>query len=258
MPEGSITEAEFAQGTKEGRWRKPVEKLRALDKTDPKYKNSKQGLPAITISAELRTRDKSTPLKGKLKKHSGYICLDIDAQDNPKLDVRKLMDKDCLMQFVSCSGKGIKIIYKCKVAKDAAEHRRIFDACVERLEKMGVQIKVDPMVKSITSLQFVTFDPKLYHNPKTKLVIQPLPPIKRKTTKPSEDQQKELEKLNEYIEAIPKGKDITKKYDDWFAIAAGLSYSLGEAGREPFHKLSKNYAGYSELECDEFYDALLV
>lgn len=254
-PDEQLSVEEFVKRIKEGFWQKQVIKLRGI-KDLRSYKKTKESLPGVTISGEYKTRDKYTPVKERLKNHSGLIALDIDKKDNPKIRTQDLIDNQCLFQYVSCSGEGIKIIYKCKKTKDPAEHRRIYDAAVLRLEKKGIKLKVDPIVKSIASLQYVSVDPAIYFIPKTKLVINPLPPIKTKRVPPSADQKKDIDQLEEYIEALG-GADVTEKYEDWLQIGMGLSYSLGESGRPVFHKISANYKDYDKGEADEKFDALV-
>lgn len=254
-PDERITMDELVKRIKEGHWSKVVDRLRNI-KDLRYYKKAKEALPGVTISGDFKTRDKFTKIKDRLIKHSGYICLDLDRKDNPMMRVQDLIDSHCLCQFVSCSGEGIKIVYKCTTTKDSAVHRRIYDAAVQRLDKKGIKLKVDPMVKNIMSLQYVSYDPNIFYFPKTKLVIKPLPPIKIKKVRPSVDQKKEIEQLNDYIKALGN-KDITGVYDDWVKIGMGLTYSLGEAGRTPFHLLSKNYKTYSKEDTDEKYDDLL-
>lgn len=245
---------EFITDVKSGRWAKMVAKLRQLK--GHHYKKAKENFPGITISGNFKSRAKSESLTERLLAHSGYICLDIDAKDNPKLRIHDLIDNECLAQFVSAGGKGIKIIYRCSPTTEAAVHRRIYDAAVERLRAQGIKLKVDPIVKSIASIQFVTHDPEAYYLPKTKLVIKPLPPIVRKKIAPTTEVSEHIKQLEQYIEALGK-KDITTDYNNWLTIAFGLSFSLGENGRSCFHKLSQHYKGYSVEECDEKYDSCL-
>lgn len=248
-PSRNITFAEFINMLKSGEWQKLILNLRSKDEKG--FKRLKKKLPAVTISGVFTTRK-------KIKNHSGYIALDIDRHDNELMRVQDLVDNECLAQYVSCSGQGIKIIYRCKVTIDPAEHRRIYDAAVERLEKKGIKLKVDPAVKSLGSLQYVSFDPNVFYNPKTKLVIKPLKPIKRKAITTISDT-KTIDELVNYIEVLGK-RDVTCDpggYDKWLNIAFGLSYSLDEAGREIFHKLSCNHPKYTVDECNELYDACL-
>lgn len=254
-PDDKLTLDDFTERIKTGYWKKIVEQLRAK-KEQVAFKKLKIKLPAVTVSGDFKTRDKQVDLAHRLKSHSGLICLDVDRKDNPKLRTGDLVDKECIAQFLSCSGEGLKIIYQCTPVKTAEEHRRIYDAAVLRLEKKGITLKVDPIVKSIASLQYVSYDPELFYNKKTRLVLRPLPPIKRPKAKPSADTSKDLEQLGAYVDALA-GKDVTKDYEDWLLIMFGLSYSLGEAGRAVMHRICEAYPEYSMLECDEKYDICL-
>ncbi len=255
LPEDKLTLSDFVERIRTGYWKKPVEALRSK-KEQTIFKKLKNNLPAVTISGDFKTRDKNIVLAKKLKQHTGLICLDVDRKDNPKLRTGDLVDKECIAQFLSCSGEGLKIIYACKPVRTAEEHRRIYDAAVLRLEKKGIALKIDPIVKSIASLQYVSYDPELTFNPKSKLVIKPLAPIKRPKAKPSPDAKKDVEQLEAYVAALA-GKDVTGDYESWMLIMFGLSYSLGEAGRPVMHKICEAYSDYSMLECDEKYDSCL-
>lgn len=253
-PVEAITIEKLLNYIQYGKWIKQIQALRDADSA--KYNRLKNNLPAVTVSGTFTNRDKQTPIEDRLIKHSGFICIDIDRADNPKMRVKDLVDKECFAQFVSCSGEGMKIIYRCKPVATAAEHRRIYDAVLQRLAKSGIKLKVDPVVKSLASLQYVTYDPDLYHNAKTKLVVSPLPPLKKNKKSVSEDALKDLEQLNSYIDSLGD-RDVTKSYENWLLICFGLTYSLGELGREPFHRLSANYEGYSESETNEKFDSCL-
>lgn len=255
-PLGHYEMKDIVNKIKTGFWRKAVENVRAK-RSSPNYKLLKEGLPAVSVSGEFKTRNKNQTLSERLTKHSGLICLDVDKKDNPKMRTKDLIDRECLYQYASCSGEGIKIVYRCKQVTTAEEHKRIYDAAVKRLEHLGVVLKVDPIVKSIASLQYVSYDPELFANEKTKLVIQPLPQIKVKKKEPSKDISSDLEQLNSYVEALGN-TDITTTYEDWLLVVFGLSYSFGEHGREMMHKICANYKGYSKIECDEKYDACLL
>lgn len=255
LPMESITLEELIERIKNGFWSKIVVSLR--EKKDSKdYKKIKSQLPAITISGEFKSRTSYIPVGQRLIKHSCYIALDIDKKDNPKIRVKDLVDRECFAQFISCGGEGIKIIYRCTATKDAAEHRRIYDSAVERLQKKGIKINVDPIVKSIASLQYVSYDPEAFYFPKSKLVIKPLPVKKIKVKKPSENVAKDLVELNSYIDSLGD-KDVTESYENWLNVAFGLTYSLDEHGRESFHRISKNYKDYNKDVCNDMYDACL-
>lgn len=254
-PTSSYTLASFIDEIKNGKWKKPIENLRS-QRSEAAFKKAKNSLPAVTVSGLFITRDKAVPVEKRLKTHTSLICIDVDKKDNPKMRIKDLIDPEALAQFTSCSGEGKKIIYSCAPTRDPAVHRRIYDAVIKRLADKGITIKVDPIVKSIASLQYVSFDSEAYYNPKSKLVIKPLPPIKIKKVPPSEDQEKEIEQLKIFISELGD-KDTTEEYENWLTIGLGLSYSLGESGRPLYHALSKNYEDYNKGEVDEKYDGLL-
>jgi hypothetical protein len=245
----------FIEAIKSGVWKKEVERVRA-SKGAKNYQALKAALPAVTGSGEFKTRNKEVPLQKRIKKHSEYIWLDVDKKDNPRMRTKDVIDPECAAQFVSCGGEGVKIIYRCEPTNDRHVQHRIYDAAVKRLEKMKIKLKVDPVVKSLANLQYVSFDPNAFINTKTKLVIKPGPAPKKLNVKPSDDVARELKQLDEYIEALGD-TDITTDYENWLLVALGLSYSLGEAGREPFHRLSSKYPGYSKVEADEKYDGCM-
>lgn len=254
-PDKVMTLEQFLFAIKSGQWKFAVLKLRAK-KNSSHYKTIKGNLPAVTISGEFKVRDKNLPIEKKIRAHSGLICLDIDKKDNPKMRTKDLIDPDCVAQFLSAGGEGLKIIYYCKKVKTEPEHRRIYDAAVARLVKRGIKIKVDPIVKSISSLQYVSYDEEIYENIDSNLCLKPLSPIKRKISKPTAEKEELLLQLDEYIDALGK-RDITKNYEDWLNVLFGIGYSIGESGRNAVHALSKNYKEYSTLECDEKFDSCL-
>jgi hypothetical protein len=51
--------------------------------------------------------------------------------------------------------------------------------------------------------------------------------------------------------------DITGDYSTWRNLGFALSDSLGEAGRDPFHRISKFHSEYNPKECDRQFDACL-
>lgn len=253
-PTKTLTLEQLVDMVKSGVWAKDVLNLRKTN-DEHIYKRLKDKLPAVTISGDFKTRDKFKTLDKRLKNHTGYICLDVDKKDNPRMRTKDLIDRDAVAEFVSAGGEGKKIIYYCKPVKGADEHRRIFDTAINRLAEKGITIKVDPIVKSIASLQYVTFDPLAYFNPKSKVVLQPAKAVERKKVVKGEVGPL-LEQVEDYVRALGS-KDVTSSYENWMLLLFGLSYSLGEAGRPIMHKICKNYKGYSKLECDEKYDSFL-
>tara|TARA_R110001583_G_scaffold195514_2_gene374799 strand:- start:2935 stop:4674 length:1740 start_codon:yes stop_codon:yes gene_type:complete len=64
--------------------------------------------------------------------------------------------------------------------------------------------------------------------------------------------------IETYINALEQsGIDITDTYDKWRDIGFAISEEYGEAGRDYYHRISKNYSGYDHKECDEQYNKCL-
>ena len=55
--------------------------------------------------------------------------------------------------------------------------------------------------------------------------------------------------IESYISAIEQsGTDITGSYATWRDLGFALAEEYGETGRDYFHRISKNYAGYDTKE----------
>ena len=64
--------------------------------------------------------------------------------------------------------------------------------------------------------------------------------------------------IESYITAIEQsGTDITGNYATWRDLGFALAEEYAESGRDYFHRISKNYAGYDTKECDEQFNKCL-
>ncbi|NNE32226.1 MAG: DUF3987 domain-containing protein [Winogradskyella sp.] len=64
--------------------------------------------------------------------------------------------------------------------------------------------------------------------------------------------------IESYISAIEQSStDITGSYATWRDLGFALAEEYGETGRDYFHRISKNYAGYDTKECDAQFDKCL-
>lgn len=64
--------------------------------------------------------------------------------------------------------------------------------------------------------------------------------------------------IESYISAIEQsGTDITGGYATWRDLGFALAEEYGETGRDYFHRISKNYAGYDAKECDAQFNKCL-
>lgn len=79
-----------------------------------------------------------------------------------------------------------------------------------------------------------------------------------KSSLPATDSQiptNELEIIVARLEASQV--DITAGYSDWCNIGFAIAAELGEAGREYYHRISRFYPKYSQIDCDKQYDNCL-
>ena len=217
----------------------------------------KRTLPQATISGVFSP----TRAKNNLSQHSGLICVDIDAKDNPEIkDWERLkQDLSVLPQIAYCalsvSGKGLFVIIPLRYPQ---KHLLQFRQLQMDFSKMGIVI--DQACSDITRLRCLSYDehpiisedatlykgvyvekPK-YHSFHPYLIYK------------GENTLAEVaaccRKINE------RGIDITTSYDDWLKVGCALA-TLGENGRTLFHICSQQNAKYNVAKTDKMFTDLL-
>ncbi len=217
----------------------------------------KRTLPQATISGVFSP----TRAKNNLSQHSGLICVDIDAKDNPEIkDWERLkQDLSVLPQIAYCalsvSGKGLFVIIPLRYPQ---KHLLQFRQLQMDFSKMGIVI--DQACSDITRLRCLSYDehpiisedatlykgvyvekPK-YHS------FHPYLIYKGENTLAEVDAC--CRKINE------RGIDITTSYDDWLKVGCAL-VTLGENGRTLFHICSQQNAKYNVAKTDKMFTDLL-
>lgn len=143
------------------RFKAQVEKYRAC--SDPEKRRLMKGdLKCITPSGTFKERRESCIIK-----HTGLLCIDVDAKDNPMIDLensKEIIGKHCPFLYyagLSVSGEGIFLIFR--ILKPEL-HKQHFEALAKLLYmKFGLQ--VDSCVKNPTSLRVASYDVNPYYNP---------------------------------------------------------------------------------------------
>lgn len=233
--------------------------IKNIRKTEDKEKriNLKKSLPAFTVSGLFE----KTRKKENLKKHSGYICLDLDPFIN---GVKNFDDIEFVKNslktseftysvFKSASGKGLAWI----VRIESNHHERAFDGLRQYLfNTLG--ILCDETCKDISRLRYVSFDPDIFINQKAKTFKQYVKKEtkgKRKTRENEKPPIEDLEKQKERIESLLKrlNKDITGDYHKWLRIGFAIASSFGEEGEKYFLQISKFYPLYDEYKAKRQY-----
>lgn len=212
----------------------------------------KKKLPAITPSGifkDMRGAD-------SLVRHSGLICIDIDAKDNAGVTgfnnlKEYIADLDCVAYCgLSVSGKGFFVIIPIASPKKHKEH---FEAL--KIDFAACGLKIDSACGDVSRLRFASYDDQPYINQFAKpygRIIYRKP--KRRVSLNTEINPR----LIELVEAIEESEtDITGGYHTWFELACALAGTYGEGGRELFHRISVFYPSYEVDRTDTEYDKVL-
>jgi hypothetical protein len=222
---------------------------------------AKQQLPAVTLSAVLKTRKADVPIQDKIESYTGLIQIDFDKiEDIPGLIAKLKQDPYTVFVCISPSGTGVKTAI---ISPSIEQHQQVFlDAERYFLEKY--KTKIDPSVKDIGRFMFLTFDPDLYVKPVENWIYFEIVdyPIAVEIRKP---EKKEIKKeypssmeIEKFIQTIEHNQiDITSNRGEWLKIAYAIINEYGEKGREYFHRISIFYPKYSRKEADNFYSSLM-
>lgn len=152
---------EILRGIRAGKWKSEVETVRCAFLIDDESGNQrKKLLPAVLFSGVFAQR-----CAKQLRTHSGVICVDLDAKENPSLktdmvEVRRRIETDShtLAVFLSPSGSGLKVLIRCDPNRP---HSDSFDACRRHFsETFG--LRIDEACKDVCRLCFVSYDPDLF------------------------------------------------------------------------------------------------
>ena len=233
-----------------------IMKLRTIANKDERNV-IKRTLPQATISGVFSP----TRAKNNLSQHSGLICVDIDAKDNPEIkDWERLkQDLSVLPQIAYCalsvSGKGLFVIIPLRYPQ---KHLLQFRQLQMDFSKMGIVI--DQACSDITRLRCLSYDEHPIINEDATLyegvyVEKPKyhsfhPYLIYKGENTLAEVAACCRKINE------RGIDITTSYDDWLKVGCALA-TLGENGRTLFHICSQQNAKYNVAKTDKMFTDLL-
>lgn len=231
-------------------------RLRAV--FDKEKRNAlKRSLPQATISGVFSP----TRAKNNLSQHSGLICVDIDAKDNPDiLDWETLkQDLSVLPQIAYCalsvSGKGLFLVIPLRYPE---KHLQQFRQLQIDFRKMGIMI--DSACSDITRLRCLSYDEHPIINENATLyegVYVEKPKHKSFPTcfiYEGENTSAEVAVCCRKIQQC--GIDITASYDDWLKVGCALA-TLGERGRSLFHICSRQNAKYNAAKTYKMFTDLL-
>jgi predicted P-loop ATPase len=219
---------------KSGYWKEQVELVRS-EQDNERKKVIKKTLPAVTIGGVFNKRNELS-----LETHSGFICIDIDGYtDRSKINA----DEYTYASFISCGGNGFAVI--CKI--DPNKHKDSYNF-ISEYYFLNYGITVDPAPKNVASARFVSYDPEVFINLKSKK-------LKFKVEK--------KKKLNNISVVIPKteigdlvlqvDKSVIEDYSDYISLSFALAGSLGLEGKDYFHRLCSFSPKYDHAQAEKQY-----
>ena len=234
---GVFTLQDFLNFVKFGRWQDDVTKVRN-EKDKGKRTALKKLCQSVTISGTFNERKEALILE-----HSGFICIDIDNfTDKSKI----LIDPYTYSCFDSISANGFCIIVKI----DPKKHKESF-RWLQKYYYESYHITVDSAPQNPASLRYISYDPNLFLNEKSKL---------SKTIAKDPPKPKSLpvvlgsDKVAEYVrEAVGLGYDLAADYKSYFNLSCAIWDGFGEAGREYFHALCQVSPKYNAPDADKQY-----
>lgn len=239
-PLRNLSEQEFFDGIKNGQWQDEV-----LDYRTGKIEKTK--LHCLTPSGVFSQREIKY-----LVQHSNVICLDVDSKDQicefNIEDIKK--DEFVYVIHESCTGNGGYAIY---VKIDGNKHLDAFLG-LEEYFFINYSIVLDKACKDVSRLRFVSYDPFLYQNNKSKIF--------KKYLKKKEIQKKQLTTIvvkSDFDEMVNKASSMNlfDDYNDYITLCFALVSEFGENGRNYFHRLCESSNKYNFEKSEKHYSQAL-
>lgn len=226
------------------KWKDLSDQVR--NETDKEIRNQhKRRLPCCTPSGLFKRRNKVD-----LIKHSGYICIDIDEEDNPRIDdwqgfVTELGHlKETVFAGLSVSGNGAFSLIQ---ISDPMQHELHFKALEEDYLRYGIVI--DHACKDVSRLRIYSYNEQPYINSNASVYTRKFKPAVNKNNFYSGSQ--DVDKLVSKI--VDANINIVPDYKSWFEVAGALANI--DNGRELFHAISSiDAVKYNYKECDKQFD----
>ena len=255
-----------------------TQQIRSVSNPDPKQAKDernliKKRLPHIVFGGEFSHRS----IKGLIKS-SDLIILDFDHIGTPEQveDLKRTLSGDTelnpLLLFVSPSGDGLKVVVPTKQNITGDPDFKSSMRSLSNYIGQRYGLEIDPSGKDISRTCFLSYDPlAIYKDPQEGFDIVKWTPVQEEKRIPQEWDNRplrekmrlssgvlsDLERAEIAVEDIESsGVDITGTYYDWMRVGFALS-TLGEAGRDLFHRVSRFHPDYSQKGTDEQFDKCL-
>lgn len=251
-----------------------IRQLRGISNPDPEQakeekKRLKKRLPHIVFGGEFSYR----AIKG-LTKPSDLICLDFDhiGDSSQVEDLKETLSGDTelkpLLLFVSPSGDGLKVIVPIEQTIKGDEDFKLAYQSLTNYCEQTYNLTPDKSCKDISRSCFLSYDEfAILQDPQGGFDVEKWKPQPEERKPLRKDERPLRETMNlssgfltDYeraelaVEDIENsGIDITSDYGDWVRVGFALG-TLGESGRELFHRVSSLYPRYKRERVDSQFD----
>lgn len=242
-----ISMIDFLRGIKDGTWQDHVFTVR-LEKDKSKRSEIKRKAAGATISGSFESRKDAG-----LRKHSGFITMDIDDLEDVHATKRQLINDPYIYAgFESISGGGLCLIF----IIDGERHLDAFEGIAKYLYDT-YQLIVDQSCKNVSRLRYVSYDPQIHI--KEDAVI-----FKKYLPKPKKQKQNKVVYVEDDLDRIIKdmydrGVNICEDYRDWISVCYAIASEFGDTnkGLDHFHTLSSMSSKYNKQDTDKQYKSCL-
>jgi hypothetical protein len=256
--------------------------LRRLSEKRERQQYKGNHLDYVTPSALVRRRG-----SGGLMAHSGIIVMDIDGIESEErlMEIKRTLIADrempVAMVFRSPSGDGLKVWYAFDEAMVkhineggevdvGSKHKCYYEAmrCYLR-ERYAIECDA---TSDVMRACYLCCDEDAYYNSQPMVLSF----SEKCTTNNGLELQRKMHNSQlpllpstfslysdwDTVEALVRGielsgVDITGNYHQWMRIGFALASAFGEGGRGFYHRVSRFYSGYSNVECNRQYDRCL-
>lgn len=242
---------DFIKGIRDGEWQDDVLDTRIkLSKTeDKKEKNKIKAKNVLFRVSGSFSGQKDTDLR----KHSGFIAIDIDNVDNPN-KTKEVIKNDPYVYaaFLSISGKGLCLMFRI----DGGRHLDAFNGLAEYLYGT-YQLVADQSCKNVSRARYVSYDPHIIINEDAVLFKKYPPKPKKQKVNRIVYVESDLDRI--ITEIHNRGINLCEDYSDWISICYALVSQFGDTGtgRGYFHTLSSLSSKYNADDCDRQYKSCL-
>lgn len=234
--------SDYCEMIVKGKYQDLVLNARAVKKDEVKYKALKQKMPCITGSAIMNQGEKN---KANIKELNGLIVLDIDDEVNLQLVNKINSDQYTFISHRSFGGDGLCVFIKINPNK-----------FLESFNELGqyywdnFNLIIDQSCKNMNRLRFLSYDPYLYQNEKSKKFV-----AKAKL-------KKEVQKENfvfvqsDFSDIIDKVKDLDLCQDDYKRycdIGFAIGSQFGAQGLDYFKAICQSGSKYDYKQIEKHY-----